>query len=256
MRFILSKYSMIFFYLLATLFCPFFSSYSTAQEAIIMAYGHNYRPFSWEENEKMMGLQIDIVREIFEKRMGIPVINQGYPWKRAQMLVAQGIADGLFTVDTPDRQKYAQAGEETLITINNTLYTYKNHKSIDKIKKIDSFEGLKNYRIVDYIGGSWSKDKLKESNIYRVSEIGSALEFLSKKRADIFIQSARITDYNIKKLGLSDKIIKTDVIFSTEHHQLLIRKDSKFSAILPRVDEVVREMKRDGTMQAIFHKYQ
>ena len=65
-----------------------------AGDTIRFVYYNDNAPFGWEENGEMQGIYIDIVNEVFKKRLGIPVEHRGYPWKRAQMMVKNGDADG------------------------------------------------------------------------------------------------------------------------------------------------------------------
>jgi len=87
---------------------------------LIGAFASGSRPFIWVDDEDYWpaiyrsgegapaGIFNDILTEVF-KRLGIPLKKAVYPWKRAQMMVKNGEADGMVTVYTKERAAYTVA---------------------------------------------------------------------------------------------------------------------------------------------------
>ncbi|WP_019531578.1 substrate-binding periplasmic protein [Dasania marina] len=229
-------------------------SYTFAQETIRLAYGHNYPPFSWLEQGEVKGLQVDILTELFEKRLGIKAIHKAYPWKRAQWQVQSGLADAMLTLKTAKRSQYSLATEQTLIPVGSYLFTYINHPRMDELSKLDNVN-IKDFRVVQYLGGSLQGLPADHSNIATVPEISAALKFLAHRRADLFIDNPYVTRLAIKQLQLDNIIIQLPKILSTEKYHLLISKKSKIIKLLPKIEQSIQAMKNDGTLNKLYKKY-
>lgn len=78
-------------------------------------YYDNYKPRSWLSDGKMRGILIDIINEAAHKRSGIDIIQEGFPWKRAQLMVQNGMADAFITLPTPERSAYTLVSRESVI---------------------------------------------------------------------------------------------------------------------------------------------
>jgi polar amino acid transport system substrate-binding protein len=84
---------LVYFIMIVFLFTP-----AMAQPAFKLVYFNNFAQFSWETNEKMQGILIDVLTEAIQNRMGIAVSHKGYPWKRAQLLAKNNHADAFVGV--------------------------------------------------------------------------------------------------------------------------------------------------------------
>jgi polar amino acid transport system substrate-binding protein len=78
---------------------------------------------------------------------------------------------------------------------------------------------------------------------------------LAAKRGDIVIEWPHGAWPDIKRLGLSDKIIETPVTLSEMPFHMLIRKDSTYVNILPEFNNVIKKMYEDDTIANILSKY-
>lgn len=228
-----------------------FSVHSKAQETLVMAYGHDYKPFAWQENGEMRGLQVDIIKEVLEKRLGFTVQHLGFPWKRAQLMVETGKADGLITFPSEARLAFSNKTAQALIANPIRLYTYKNHPRLDQLREINSLSQISGFQIVDYLGDGWAQDNLSGFNVTWLSEMKDCLKYLALGRADLFIQSSIVTNYNIKELGLKDQIEKMSILAASASHHLMLSKSSKFNSKINQIDEVISSMISDGSLEKI-----
>ncbi len=232
-----------------------FFSNAYADEPFVVSYGENYKPFAWKENGEMVGMQIDIINELLVRRLGINVNHTGYPWKRAQFKVEDGMADALFTVASEKRLEYTTKSKEVLIQADVTLFTYRGNPKIKKIKNIKSFSQAKDFTFVDYLGDRLGEKYLKDFNVNFVTDLPTVLKFLANERADLFIQSSPVTNYNIKNNFLEHKIVEIYNPLLSSEFRLLIGFKSKYQSIMPMVDIEAAKMKQDGSMQKIYNKY-
>ena len=241
--------------LLLLIFSLMFSMPNWAGDKVIIAYGHNYKPFAWVENGQLKGMHIDILNELFQKRLGLQVEHQRYPWKRAQWQLQTGKADIIVTAYTANRAQYSVASQEALVNIQYKLYTYKDHPRLSHIASLTSLTNLQGLTAVEYLGSTTEDLTAAGIKIHLVPEIDSALKFLANRRADIFFDTPISTTSLIKKLGLQQQIVEMPNIIAETHHQLLISKQSSLRTQLPLINQTIRAMKQDGTLANIQRQY-
>jgi len=128
-----------------------------ARDPVKFVYFDNFAPYSWKENNRMRGIFIDVVDEVIRTGMEIPVIHEGYPWRRAQKMVEANAADAFITVPTPRRREYTLISPEPVTTIAMTVFTSAKNNKLQEILKIRFVSDLKAFTAVDYIGNGWAR---------------------------------------------------------------------------------------------------
>lgn len=226
-----------------------------ATEPLRMVYFDDYEPISWPESGIMRGVLIDIIDEAFGKRMGIAIDHRGYPWARAQALVRVGIADAFFAVATPERSEYAVSGKEIVLSLENAVYISARHPRRKELEQVKTLSDLKPYLIASYLGDSWAKTRLAQHRMYWVSRISTILDMINAERVDAFVEAAQVVRHHVRGMHLDADIIELAPIFDTMHFRLCIRKNSPYAAQLDQFDQVVRAMRKDGTLERIYNKY-
>ncbi|WP_245763926.1 substrate-binding periplasmic protein [Pseudoalteromonas denitrificans] len=216
-----------------------------------------FEPYIWSDNGISKGIYVDILKEVFEKRMGMTIEFESFPWLRAQRRVESGKSDGMITLYTPERAEYTSTGKVPIFIETMGLFTYINHPRLEQMKNIQSIDGIKDFQILTYLGDGVSIEKFPGFDVdYGAVDLKSALKKLNLKRGDVLIQSKAVTLYNIKKLRLDNSIIQVPrVDFGVLEFKLCISKQSPFIDIIPVFDKVLSELIQDGTIQKIFKKY-
>lgn len=230
------------------------SALAIAAEPIKIVYYDTYRPRSWNDNGVMRGMLVDIVNEAIGKRMNIPVIHEGYPWKRAQNLVKNGHADAFVTVPTAPRRLFTNVSNEPVIQFTVSIIARPNHPKLEEFKKITTLKELKGLVLADYLGNGWAKRNLKDMNIQWLPDIDKIFKFLAAGRADAIVASKRST-FDMKRLGFEDKLVTLPNKLATVSFHLCINKNSTYTRILNDFDTIIREMRKDGTIQRIEESY-
>lgn len=234
------------------------------------------RAFIWADDEaywpaiyrggdgRPAGIFNEVVTEIF-KRLDIPLKKSVYPWKRAQEMVKNGEADGMVTVYTKERAEFTLP-TDPIWEISEILFFRRDNPKACKILKINSFDNLKGFSLVDTQGAGWTKQNYKKygiDNITWVPSTDSALNMLAKGRVDIFIMFD-MNAYNllakkrVENSALSEgfqNIVAITPPFTKLPFQLLIRKDSPFVDKIDAINQTLKEIKKDGTYQRILQKY-
>ncbi|MBA4367072.1 MAG: hypothetical protein C0403_05470 [Desulfobacterium sp.] len=239
------------------LICFFYilSGNAFSKDPMKIVYFDNFQPFSWQENHKMQGILIDVLNEALQKRMGIPLIHEGFPWERAQLLVKKNEADAFATVPTPARLEYTVVCKEPVINSTFTLFVNKNNPRINELKAVKNLSELNKFKLGHYIGSGWAKKNLDKMDIYWCGKLDQTIEMLSRNRIDAFIDVSQVVRYNVKKLKHEDVIIELPTIFDKSPFCLCIGKKSGYSNILNKFDETMKKMEADGTLEKIYQKY-
>ncbi len=226
----------------------------TAAEPMHFVYYDNYRPRSWNDNGTMRGILVDIVEEAVGKRLGIPVSHTGYPWKRAQLMVKEGMADAFVTMPTAERRAYTVIGVEPVIEFALRIVTQKDNPKIREMELITSIEQLKEYEVTDYLGNGWAERNLKEVTVQWLPEIDKIFPFLVEKRADLIVASKR-TVYDMKRLGYESQLTILPNKLSSVSFYLCVGKNSPYKDRLNDFDRILKEMHEDGTIDRIEESY-
>ena len=241
-----------------------FSAFAkTPQRPFIWADDENYKPYIYMGRDgKPHGIFKDIMTEIF-KRLKIPLKCYLYPWPRSQAVVKSGKADGMITVHTKKRMKFLKATDPILI-IHEKILARSDNPKIRQIINIKNVKELKNYKVVDTIGAGWAKEHYKNfPHVVWAPTSANVFLMIANRRADIYIvpELTAISTINdlIKKYPQYAKNLKKLIIgknsLANLKFRLLIRKNSPYVRIIPEINTVLKQMKKDGSYKRILNKY-
>ncbi len=234
-----------------------------AEEIFFIADSMDAPPFKSANSEgKPSGIFYDIISSAFG-RMGVPLKYEGYPWKRAQMLVKMKRADALITVPTPERLEYSVPNREPVLIAKMKIFTQRDNPNIAKIKSAKSLGDLEGLKIISFSGDGWGEEVLKQFEVDWLPNLSSACKAIAAYRGDVFLENEIVVLYTIKSIknnerdwGLKfDHIISFDAPVAPISFHLLIQKESKFLHLLPKFDETIRAMREDGELDRIIDKW-
>ncbi|MBI9092065.1 MAG: transporter substrate-binding domain-containing protein [Desulfobacterium sp.] len=222
-----------------------------------LVYFHDFEPLSWKsENGEMKGIYIDFMNETLKKRLKIEISHEGYPWARAQKMVQMGRADGFVTFPSQERKKYTRVSREVLTYGEHRIYTAIDSPMIPQLQQANSLGELREFQFVDYIGNGWAKETFKGMNVIWVPTMDRVFEVLAGRKKLIHIGLTPVIRYLIKQGGHADKVCELPQPLDRVPIHLCIGVQSPFTKIIPEFDRVFKEMKKDGTYQNIFERYQ
>lgn len=77
-------------------------------EKLVLAGDIDFAPFSYLNNKKPVGIDIDIAKQA-AKRLNIEIDIKLFPWKRTLTSIKKGLADlGMALFRTSEREEYAE----------------------------------------------------------------------------------------------------------------------------------------------------
>lgn len=233
--------------------------HASAKPALQVAFPL-FTPFHYYNDEgKLEGIFYDIITEALTNRLGIELIWSPYPWARCQENVKTGKADILLTVPTSERAQYTNTHSKPFYTKNLHVFTYKTHPRLEMILKIKDIDDIKKAElsVITYSGNGWHNNNIEAIGIksYMSSSLPNVWKMLAGKRGDLVIEWPTAALPDIKKHKLEQSIIDTNIVLSSMHFHLLLRKNSKQEDILDKFDAVIEAMQNDGTIASITAKY-
>ncbi len=226
-----------------------------AAEPIKIVYFKDYPPLSWQQNNKMQGILIDIMNEALKKRMHIDISHQGRLWEEAQLMVKNGQADAFVTVPTPERRAYTRISRESVINSSIKIFTGRNNPRIEDLAKVHSYSELKPFKLVDYRGNGRAAAALKGLDVDWLATMDEIPEYLIKGKADAWTQNIFVAEFFLRSIGDRDKIIELPNVLAGESFNLCVGKNSAFVRILDLFDQTIKDMKKDGTLEKICTAY-
>lgn len=214
--------------------------------------------FSGKER-RLEGLLIELVDRFFAEELDLQRLAVPRPWARAQREVEEGITDFFISTPTDDRKRYTLTTTIPLFRLYLNLYTYAHHPRLELIKKIRTVEDIKalDLVLVSNYGNGWHKSNIEEQGIFTqwVAGDDEIIRFLAMKRADAMIDVALPMNHRIEQLGLSDKLVKTDVIFGPIDFYIMIGKKSKYASRIDEINRALQRLQDQGVLQQIWSKY-
>lgn len=184
--------------------------FASSDEKVILTT-HNLYPYGSypdEDNIKMIaddtfkGVAVDRVRCVFNK-MGIPLEIQVVPWRRAQLLVQRGLANGFFAASQKDsRDEYAV---KSAIIADQKWNWYLLKES--PLSPLD--QSFKEKATVGGFLGANMLEWMKEHN-YKVTttpkDTEGLLKMLLAKRVDAVMANNYVMKALLQKYGVEDQV--------------------------------------------------
>ncbi len=212
-----------------------------------------------DHGQKLEGLLADLVHALFAGELQWQSLPRPRPWARAQREVADGQTDFFVTVPTESRKQYAQVTSIPLFRLYLNLYTYAGHPRLEAIQKIISVEDIKalDLVLVSNNGNGWHKSNMEDKGVKTqwVGGDNEIIRFLSMKRADAMIDVALPMNYRIEKMGLGDRLVRTDVAFGPIEFYVMVGKKSLYASRMNEINDALKRMQDKGILQQIWSKY-
>ncbi len=230
-----------------------------AEQTIQIVYGESYKPFAWGVDGKAYGVQPEFVEAVLGGKLGLNVVHQALPWKRAQLLVEQGERDGFFTVPTPVRAKYTEHPATPLYETHFVMHTSVTNPKLAELKAIQSLRDLEarpDIKHVHMLGSGWHEQALKRMRtIYTIVDAGKIPIMLSSQRADVYIEQKELFRYQVRALNMEKEILTFERPSLGElGWYIFIGKRSRFIGLIPKLEEQLRVMQASGELLAIQQK--
>ena len=222
-------------------------------EEISQVYICEYPPFMFKKDGKVTGVATEIVREIM-KRLQVSYNIKSLPWKRAYRYLLEEPNVMLFTVTrTKARENYFKwAGP--IITSRLVFFAKRDSKieikSLEDAKKVDRIGLVQGYSVEKYLlqQGFTNLDNIS------ASEKTNPIK-LMKDRITLWATVDLVGIYNAKLQGVNPEDMKVAYVIIKDQHKYIAFSKQVPDKIVQRWQDVLDEIKQDGTFEKILDKW-
>ncbi len=218
-----------------------------------------YPPYAYQETatSEVKGIAVDVLQHAFA-RLKQPVTICLYPWARPIKMIEDGEADAIFTAyKTPDRERFADYSDEVLMPQVVALFVLK-ESGIEfdgQLAKLADYQfGV--VRKISY--GQVFDQAIKDGQITKIDYATSGERNMLKLingRFDILVGNKygawdilfqKNWQHRVRELQPAVENVPSYIAFSKKRHLTKIRD---------QLDQVLREMKSDGSYEVIVQRY-
>lgn len=232
---------------------------NSVQEKTIHLATDIYIPFEYQENNNVKGISVELVREVF-RRMGYAVDIQVYPWARVLRMADSGEVDGVFSAFySLDRIAYLDYTEEPLTDTVQSIFVMKGSNfqydgTLESLKS-GTIGIIRGYVYGETFGNAVAAGQIK---VNAAEDCPGNIQKLVDGRIDGFIENQYSAKYYLKQAGLQDRVEELKPPFRSGEKLYLCfsRKRGVDPALYKAFDAMLKQMKNDGSYQAILKRYQ
>lgn len=252
-----------FFYIILIVFL-YFSFILTSYSRDLIIVGIPEEPNRWIDNSgKTVGIDIDIIDYIMNK-LGVKykvILEDSSARIQAINKNSTPPFDMIFTYSkNKEREKYLIYPQESHIDFSWNFFIRK--EDLGKYK-FNSMEDLKGLTIGATKEFSYTPEFWKAGNegLFKLDIIvknNLQISKLLNKRFDMVPMNTLITYYELKKSGIISKVdFLPTPLKKSSYYNVFVKKSDypNLEELVKKYDEVLKEMKEDGTLKAILSKY-
>lgn len=221
---------------------------------ILLSGNPEYPPFMWRDGQRIVGVGTDLA-VIILSRLNQPYKNRYMgPWKRVQENARMGEVDLIVGIyRNPEREDYLDFSEP-YSDDPSSIFTLK-----EKTFPMSSRHDLVSLRGVTRFGESYGASldrfidtELKMSRVYSTQEMFDRL-FSGKVDYMLFgYYPTRI--FSIRK-GYEERIAVVEKKLAVENMHLALSKRSRYRRLLPDINQLLRKLRDDGTIEALIQEH-
>lgn len=224
-----------------------------AQDTIIRVAYSNWRPYSYTENGKAVGIELDIF-EAVTSMMGYKAEFEEYPWKRCLRLLQIGEVDVVISmVYNDDRSVYTIYPEEH-ITIADFMFFSLQEKTIEYDGYLTS---LKNYDVGSILGFYYGEDYIN-AEFRKKIEVGDPdilLKLVLNGRLDIGLGNRTVINNSLYYLKSDQSLIFYDPPVRSDKLFVGFSKINKLEALAKQFSKSLKAFKETDSYRNILKRY-
>jgi polar amino acid transport system substrate-binding protein len=217
----------------------------------LLVVGESAPPFEFVRDGKVVGIDVDIARQIF-KKLGLDVEFRILPWAKAWNMVTKGEADAVFTASRSyEREPYLYYPNEDMWKSDFVFFVRKDRKKGSQM----SYGNAKGQTIGIIRGNSYHSSFWDSHLTFEESpDEETNLKKLAEGKIDLYLTKKIVGLYSLKLLGLGGSIACYDnVLFSKGYPMPFASKSSypDIAGIAGRFEKELVLMKKQGEYQKI-----
>jgi len=226
---------------------------SVSAEKIVFATG-DWPPYSYKENGKLTGIDVDITTEIY-RRLGLEPEFQVLPWKRALHSLKRGSVTGMASLFySEERTGFAYYTSSPMYIVKNVLFSRKG--SGIKILGTDDLKGRTVAVLPDSVYGP-EFDNCKEIKRMECDDDITMVKMLDRGRMDLAATQEITFRFLSRKLGLEDRFETVYTISEAKVHIAFSKKapGQRGKELTDKFSETLLRLKDEGFIQKVLDKY-
>lgn len=234
------------------------SAAPAATAALTMVYADAYPPLSFLDQGRWRGILVDLAREALEQGLGLAVEHLGFPWRRAQLMVQGGQADGFVTVPTAERLEYAAFTREPLYQARAAIAYSRRSRFAAQLGRTTTLDELKLLSHSNYFGNGWAAQNLRGFDVEWSSTLELALGKLARHRREVCIDNFPSLYYAVQTSQLKRELLVrplTELGFVFPIHLGLRYGLAGYAEILARLDAWNTPAERKTRAQRVHARY-
>lgn len=220
---------------------------------IVVALNAEFPPYEFKDKGEITGIDPDMVREI-GKRLNMEVEFLDIAFDSVIPAIQNNKADLAATglTITEDRKQFV-----------NFTDTYQDARQSIIVKKGSpiqtkgDLEGKKIAVQTGTTGDLYCTDEFGDENMERYQKILDGVQALMLDKIDACVVDDQVAIECVNKVNSEstngDELIILSAAYVEEHYAMALNKNN--TELLDKVNEVLKEMKEDGTLKAIKEKY-
>lgn len=223
-----------------------------AKGTLILGLDDTFPPMGFrDENNDIVGFDIDVARAVAEK-LGVELVPQSIAWDSKELELSSGNIDCLWNGLSITEERQASMAM-TFPYLNNQIIFYA--KADSGIQTLEDLAG----KVVAVQNGSYAEELLADNtalsdnfaDVLGYDEYLTALMDLQIGGCDAVLVDQVVGEYKIAGMGADD--LAAAVVLENDNYGIAFRKEDV--ALRDKVEELLKEMKADGTLGAISEKW-
>ncbi|ODN42616.1 substrate-binding periplasmic protein, partial [Piscirickettsia litoralis] len=234
----------------------FIKSATAHTTVMTISYDGKWPPYSYQLNSgKTKGILVDIVR-IALSQADLQSEAVSFPAEQAEALVKGKIISALATVPN-QKQREEMVASDPIFTIHSNAFVFKKNKKLADLKEIASLNSLKKFKVCDYKNNAWARQQFKIHKIKALftQDQTECLRQIALGRYDLTISPKEIGDQLLMAMGLRKHFIALPYNYRSLAVVLLVDKHSELAESLPKFNQAIKEMRKNGTIKKVIDSY-
>jgi polar amino acid transport system substrate-binding protein len=237
------------------MFLSIYSSIIYAQDSVSACGHHDYPPWNWKKDQKIVGVCAEVVETLFAK-LGVKVdLSYSGPWKRCQKNIETGLVDiNICSFINPTRKQYSKFITTPMGYNENVIFVQK-----DKEFPFNKWSDLTKKNGVMVIGVSIGKefDRFLEDNI-NITRVGTnrqVFRFLGKGRADFAPYGRHSGRVLLRSINLHNDFTDLTTPVSKGKLYISMSNKSKHLTLLPLIELLMQQPNYSDWVNELLEKY-
>lgn len=235
-----------------------FASLARAQD-VVLVQDNSYPPYMSESGDKPTGIYAAILLEAGKRLTTGQLVIQAVPWTRATVLVENGRAQGLVgSYYKPDDRPWIRHWSEPIFIEEVSVFCREGVASKDWAYP-DDYEGLLFGNVAGYKAPGPRFFEMVEAGKIKLEEAQTTEQNLSKLvlgRIDCYVVERLATEMLMRKNGYDT----VEIVTTASQEPAYIGFSDKWTgpeadAFIAELDEILKTMKADGTIDRIVASY-